>query len=102
MGKVAYASRHWSNGKGYNWGFNPKFATVNGCQIHDEPALAHPNFPDETCYERAVRLGIIDVWVPVVTFYFANSHSLTYKGEKALELWKAWNARIFSKKKEKK
>lgn len=64
-------------------------------------AFPHPDYPGETEWERAKRLELLDVWKPVVVFQLTANHSITYTGNKAIILWKAFNARIFSKRKQK-
>lgn len=62
-------------------------------------ALYHPDYPGETTIERGKRLGLMDVWTPVVQFQLTANHNIQYTGKKALAMWKAWNERIFNKKK---
>lgn len=55
-----------------------------------------------TLLEVAIARNMLDTWIPYTTFQLSNNHSLTYTGDKAIALWKAWNERIFNKKKRKK
>jgi hypothetical protein len=50
---------------------------------------------------RAVRYRILDVWIPYTTFQVSANHRLTYTGDKAISLWKAWCEKQFNKKKKK-
>ena len=53
----------------------------------------------ETMLEAARRLHLIDKWIVVTRFQFANTHAIEYTGDKAQTMWKAWNEKIFNKKK---
>lgn len=48
--------------------------------------------------QLAKELKLIDVWIPHCKFQLTANHSITYTGDKALSLWKAWQAKIFKKK----
>jgi pyridoxine 5'-phosphate synthase PdxJ len=79
----------------------PKTITVHGVEI--EPgayAHYHPDYPKETCLERAKRLDLIDEWYPELTMQLSANHQLTYTGDRALELWDLWKAKIYGKKKD--
>jgi hypothetical protein len=52
--------------------------------------------------EEASRKRLLDTWIPCVTFQVTANHRLTYTGDKAMSLWKAWNERVFNKKGKKK
>lgn len=68
--------------------------------IDDKEIAAYHNlYPGETMRERAMRLDLFDRWTPVVTFQFAANHSVQYTGTKAKDMWKAWNTRLFNRKK---
>ena len=64
----------------------------------DELAMAHNDHPLETCYQRAKRLGQVDVWTPEIKLQLQANHSLIYTGAKAKSLWDAWCKRQFKKK----
>ena len=74
---------------------------IRGQPIGDEPAMPHELYPGETMLERARRLDLIDRWQPVVYVKQPCNHGLLYEGRCALEIWKAWNARVFGKRKKK-
>ena len=98
--KVQHASFIYRNQSGLIADTMPKSPSVNG--EHIEPNLVagyHMEYPGETMVERALRLGIIDRWTPVVVFTFAANHNVTYTGKKATDMWKAWNKYIFKDKK---
>lgn len=79
--------------------FIPKDTTIRGELIYpDKPALYHPQYPGETEYQRAARLGLIDVWTPKITFKLTANEYLVFTGDKALSMKDAWGARIFKKK----
>ncbi len=99
--KVQWAKLFWVNQTGQCRDKRPNVRTVNG-EAFDESAYAllHIQYPCETMLERALRLDLIDVWTPVLRMQLSANHTLEYTGKKALSLWKAWNARIFSKRKQ--
>lgn len=39
----------------------------------------------------------LDKWFPVVSFQLTANHCLTYTGDKAVAMWKAWQEKIFNK-----
>jgi hypothetical protein len=43
----------------------------------------------------AKNLGIYDIWTPVLYLQLTANHSLSYTGEKAQSVWKAWQAYVF-------
>jgi hypothetical protein len=59
------------------------------------PAIPKLNWPRESLLARAMRKKIVDKWTPVLTLQLTANHSLTYTGEKALTLYKAWCAKIY-------
>lgn len=62
-------------------------------------AFYHPDYPGETTLARAKRLNLLDIWIPVCQFQLTANHSLTYTGDKAVSMWKAWREKIFNKNK---
>lgn len=77
----------------------PKLPTANGMTIlPGMPALNIHDYPFETMMERCRRLGIIDVWTPYCVLQLRNNHALTFKGEKAKEMWANYRAHLFKKK----
>jgi hypothetical protein len=63
-----------------------------------ELAYPHPEYPKETELERAERLGLVDEWTPELTLKLTANEYLVYVGDKALSIWKTWNAKIFGSK----
>lgn len=63
-----------------------------------ELAMYHPDYPNETELQREIRLGLMDIWTPVVSFQLTANHNIVYTGPKAVSMWKAWNEKIFNKK----
>lgn len=95
LSKVTHAWKGWVTQDGnHRRVFRPNY-TVNGVDFDSAAKVFGSN---ETMLDRAVKLMIIDVWIPYTTFQLSNNHSLTYTGDKAQSLWKAWNERIFNKK----
>lgn len=96
--KVLYATFVYVNQEGDISRYDK--VSVRGIRF-DRLEYAHPMYPEyplETMYERAKRLGILDVWTPRVTMTFVRG-TLVFKGERANEIWKMWNTYIFSKQK---
>src|SRR6476469_322548 len=100
LNKVQHAVLNWVNQWGNQKAKKPTFLTVRG-EAFDITGLAkpHPLFPGETMGERAVRIGILDVWTPVLHLKLQANNYLIYTGDKALSMNAAWNAKIFGKKK---
>lgn len=97
--KVQYASFYYKNQAGQKRTILSRYPTVYSVPIQEgELAAYHTLYPGETLLERAKRLDIIDVWIPVVVLQFAANHSVTYTGKKAKDIWKAWQSYIFGKK----
>lgn len=74
----------------------PKVTTVHGRVIQDdEPAFPLATHPGETAGQRARRLGLVDRWIPVIVLRVSSADKLRFTGERAENLWAAWNARVF-------
>lgn len=105
LNKCQWAKFHWVNQYG---GIcftliNKPTNTVRGQEVSvHRPAMWHPDYPNESELERADRLNLLDIWTPVCTFQLAANHNVTYTGDKAKVMWKAWNEKIFNQKKGKK
>lgn len=88
-----------------------RYRTYNyGITIYRESVSAWPSVMGEPIYPSDIRFGtnepmidyakrknLLDVWIPELELQLSNSHSLIYTGQKAIDLWDAWNAKIFSK-----
>jgi hypothetical protein len=104
LNKVQYAKLYYRNNKGCCVKEPlPDFcSSANGIMfVDDTPALHHPDYMRETCFDRAKRLGVLDYWEPIIFLQLGSNHGLSFSGDKALSLWKAWNAKIFSQSKKK-
>lgn len=100
INKAQYAWQSWTTLCGnYRSRFKPEVSTVYGqCIDSDAPAFPFSvDFPQETMHERAIRLSILDIWIPCVTFRFAANNQLTFTGDKAEKLWDAWCALQFKR-----
>ena len=76
----------------------PIVPTVHGMWFEPNGmAATHPLYPGESNMQRARRLKVLDIWIPECKFIMASNHSVTYTGKKALEMYKAWSAKIFGK-----
>lgn len=99
LNKVQFGSVHYVNQYGDIKQKKPDYPTVYGKEVVYEYAAYHPDFPGETMLQRAVRLDILDKWTPICIFQLSANHTLTYTGEKAISMWKAFNIKIFKKNK---
>lgn len=98
LNKVAYAKFFWRNQWGDTSPKKPTTLTVHlsPFDIH-ERAPFNPKFPDESMYGRAMRLGMLDIWMPVIRFRCSAADVVEFTGQKALALNKTWNAKIYGK-----
>lgn len=95
--KVRYAWFYYMNQDGSKCSVKPRKPSVHGVFFDEnERALAHDLYPDELAIDRAKRLGILDVWFPVLKCELAAHRTLTFTGDKALKLWDIWKGRIYS------
>jgi hypothetical protein len=108
LNKVQYAWTGWCTADGnYRRQSKPTQPTVHGHEFECEaPAIVvYPGFvgagsqlrEETTMLERAFYLGIIDEWIPYTTLQVQANHRLTYTGEKAQSIWKAWCEKQFNK-----
>lgn len=101
--RKAHAARlWWTNQWGMKAKSKPATPTVHG-QVIDVHALAMrlPDELDETMLERAMKRGILDVWRPVCRVDFSSRVHEFFQGDRALKIYAAWAAEIFSKQKPK-
>lgn len=94
--KIIVAVFGWRNQ--YNNVFNscrPPTPTVNGAPIKDEFARAHSSYPLETAIERAMRLDIIDKWIPCLWVRMQGGVRTTFTGGRAISIWEAYKAKQF-------
>lgn len=98
MRKVAYA-RFFYRSKDYQYerDLMPTNPTVRGQEIGGA-ALYHPDYPNESTFDRAKRLGVLDKWIPVWVCILNNGHRLEYTGEKAIKMRDKYNSIVFPKK----
>lgn len=98
LNKCQYAYLYYVNQYGNKSRLKPLSNTVRGEKLTDELAMFHPSYPDETLFRRAERLGLMDVWTPVLHLKLTAYSHLVYTGDKAWSLWKAWNKKMFANK----
>lgn len=99
LNKVQWATFFYRNQHGQIRTNIPSNVTVRGESVTLSLAYSHPDYPGETEIERARRLGITDVWTPVLRLKLQANECLEYTGSKAFSLREAWNAKIFGGKK---
>lgn len=100
INKVAYAWLYWRNQHGETLRYMPTVHTAH-CSEIPVNAYAYPmlnEYPKETAFERAKRLGVLDVWHPVVKLRMSAADVLEFSGDKARSIWSAWNEKQFNKK----
>lgn len=101
LNKVSYAQLLYvadSFGVRHTRHKEPHEYTVNGMEF-DTLAIRSPLVSNETMIQYARRRNFLDYWYPELTLQLSNNHSLVYTGDKALDLWKVWQSKIFGKKK---
>lgn len=72
----------------------PRSPTVNGSSV----SVDSVGLDGRRMIDIAKERNLLDEWIPVVKVSLSNNHSLKYEGERAKEIWKAWCAKQFSKK----
>lgn len=99
LNSVSHAQFFYVQQDGLKVKYKPKVFSVHGMVFNpDEYAWPYSGeYPMELKIERAVRLEILDVWIPVCVYQFRNNHSKTFKGEAAKKRWAQYNAHIFKK-----
>ena len=83
LSKVQHGTFGWFNQYGMERAKKPK-ATYLGCTIE----------VSKVTKENEHKL---DRWIPVVHFQLTANHQISYTGDKAKAMWKAWRERIFNK-----
>ncbi len=92
---ISHSLFHYRNQFGEIVRIKPRQPTVHGGQ----------KIPDGKCFgedglvsERVKRLGYVDEWTPVCILQFRNNHSLTFTGQKAVDMNKNYKAHIYGRK----
>ncbi len=73
--------------------FKPSRPTVQG--IHFDETAKHM-LEDCTMLEYAIKNRMLDTWFPVCNFQLSANHTVTYTGDKAITMYDAWKAKVFS------
>lgn len=98
VSKVQHGTYYWINQYGQIYHSTPLCNSVRLERVFkDELALPHPDYIGETTYDRAKRLGILDVWKPVVSFQLTANHTITFTGKKAEQMWGIWMKHLQNK-----
>ena len=72
--------------------------SCNGVVHHrEDKAFPHPDYPNEFALGTAIRLGVLDVWIPECMFKVTANACVIYTGDKAITMYDAWKAKIFGK-----
>ncbi len=95
---VSHARLWYVNQFGETIKCKPKNPTVHGVAVKHELAPALLQYPYEMLLERANRLGIVDRWIVHCALQLRNNHSLSFVGNKAKQMFKAYNASIYGDK----
>lgn len=99
LNKVISCRYYYRNQLGMVTRLKPKQPSVNG-QVVDPDALVYRG-DGESMLSLAKRLGLLDVWTPVVTLHQFSRERVQFTGDRAKALWKEYNAKIFGKRKRK-
>lgn len=71
----------------------PTWPTVHGKSFN----MGTKHFSEDcTLLEYAIKNKLIDIWFPICTFQLSANHTVTYTGDKAITMYDAWKAKIFS------
>ena len=100
LNKCQYARFYYRNQHGDTRDVLPAPGTmsIRGCDVDKTAnALPHPNYPLESLYARAKRLGLLEDWQPEVFFKLTANAGVIYWGAKAVVMYDAWKAKIFGK-----
>ena len=74
----------------------PKVPTVHCKKIPDAYAFPYyQDYPCETVVERVRRLGLLDEFTPHCVLQLRNNHSLSFVGNKAKQMFHAYNSYIY-------
>lgn len=92
--KCQWATLYYKSNTGYTSPTKPVFPTVQGSTFI--PSARHLA-GGCTLLEYAIQYRLLDVWHPMCTFQLSANHCVTYTGDKAISMYDAWRAKIFSK-----
>lgn len=94
--KVSYCDYFFANQYGDTATKLPSMDTLFGHSVDPADKLYKS---EETKLAAARRTGLIDKWIAQCKFQLSNNHSITYTGDKATSMYKAWCAHVFGGKK---
>ena len=95
--KVSYARFWWEDGEGNKRSSKPKGPTLHGRDVDLNERL-HPRSGElqgPLVVEVARERKALGEWTPQLKLQMSGNHALRFSGAKAIDLWSAWNARIF-------
>ena len=92
---VSHARFHWKNQYGMTLRCKPRRPTVHGKEVPNEIAPYIQGYENETMLMRAVRRNLLDKWQAQCILYLRNNHSLMFVGDKAQQMFDAYNAHIY-------
>lgn len=104
LNKVQWASFFYKNQWGNYRLKKPKNLTVHNKE-YDDKDFAVDGFTDEgefilkPALEVAKKLNVVDRWIPHCKLQLSSNHTITYAGERAISIWKTWQAKTFKAKK---
>ena len=93
---VAYAKFFYKNQFGEVVKHKPRVPTLHTKKIPE--GYAFPmlwEYPCETNLERVKRLGLLDEFTPHCVLQLRNNHSLSFVGDKAKQMFHAYNSYIY-------
>lgn len=94
--KVSYIERYWQNQFGDKRYCAPRMSVHGTNIIGQDPALPHPDYPQETLYERALRLDLLDKWNLHIKVHLTFGRALEFTGTRAEAIWAEWCRLQFS------
>lgn len=103
LSKCQYARFYYRNQHGDTRNIlpAPQYMSVRGCDIEKTASsFPHPDYPYESMYDRAKRLGLLEHWTPEVFFKVTANAGVIFTGDKAMSMYAAWNEKIFNKHKQ--
>jgi len=98
LSKVQWATFYYKNQYGQCSELKPIAPTVRG-QALSETEYAFGVEPRTLLVDYAKQRSLLDKWTAVIKFQLTANHTAVFTGEKAVALRKAWNERIFNKRK---
>lgn len=94
--KVAYMELYWKSltNPAITRAKKPHGITVNGEHVSEDTMSPDGKRMIDIAFER----GLVDKWSPVVTVHLLYGKTLTFSGDRGMEIWRKWCDLQFNKK----